>query len=893
MSLRSAGYLSLLIVSVGPACGTASLERPPPVDIGSRVPAYRDPDRPLQMRVADLLSRMTLEEKVSQLTNESPAIERLGIPAYDWWNEGLHGVARAGRATVFPQAIGLAATWDPDHLFRVAAVISDEARAKYHDAIRKDRHGIYEGLTFWSPNINLFRDPRWGRGMETYGEDPYLVGRLAVQFVRGLQGDDPFYLKTVATPKHYAVHSGPEPDRHSFDAVVSQRDLWESYLPHFEAAIVEGGAQSVMCAYNRVFGAPACGSTLLLEDVLRDEWGFDGYVVSDCWAVTDIHATHKVTPDEKTAAALALSAGTDLSCGPEYRSLVGAVQEGLIAESQVDTALARLLRARFRLGMFDPPERVRWASIPYAANESPEHQTLALETARKAIVLLKNDGGVLPLSRDLGTIAVIGPNADDVDALLGNYNGIPSAPVTPLAGIRSAVASGTRVLYARGADVADGMPSLDVVPSSALQPVSGQGTGLTGEYFDNWEWAGSAMVTRVDTAPDFHWWEAAPAPGVRADSFSVRWSGTLVPPVSGRYALGVRAFGAARLFVSDSMLVDASDRHAVFTDWGGVELEAGRAYPVRVEYRDRRADATVQLVWSPPAPDLVERALDAARQADAVVMFLGLSPRLEGEEMPVRIAGFSGGDRTDLHLPASQERLLEQVVATGNPVVVVLLNGSALAVTWAAEHVPAIVEAWYPGQAAGTAIADVLFGAYNPAGRLPVTFYRSIDQLPAFTDYDMAGRTYRYFGGEPLFPFGHGLSYTTFAYDDLRLPLRVNAGDSAEVSVAVANTGPVAGEEVVQLYVTALGREDAPIRSLEGFRRIRLEPGERQVVTFTVAPRQLALVTADGRRVLAPGAFEVSVGGKQPGFTGVADNPTTGVVTGRFEVMGAATEVRR
>jgi beta-glucosidase len=880
MRTRPVRLLALSAVMAGVSCHAAA--------------PYQDPDLPVDTRVGDLLSRMTLEEKVSQLTNSAPAIDRLGIPAYDWWNEALHGVARAGRATVFPQAIGIAATWDTALVFRVATAISDEARAKYHDAIRKGRHGIYEGLTFWSPNINLFRDPRWGRGMETYGEDPYLVGRLAVQFVRGLQGDDPAYLKTVSTPKHFAVHSGPEPDRHTFDAVVSQSDLWDSYLPHFEAAVVEGGAESVMCAYNRVFGAPACGSTLLLEEILRGEWGFGGYVVSDCWAVTDIHATHKVTPDEKTAAALALSAGTDLSCGPEFRSLVSAVQEGLVEESQVDTALARLFRARFRLGMFDPPERVRWASIPYSVNESPEHQALALETARKAIVLLKNAGGVLPLSRDLGTIAVIGPNADDVDVLLANYNGIPSAPVTPLAGIRNAVSAETRVLYARGADVADGMPSLEPVPSSALRPASGQGTGLTGEYFDNWEWAGSAAVTRVDMAPDFHWWEGAPAPGVRADSFSVRWSGTLVPPVTGRYALGMRAFGAARLFVNDSMLVDASDRHAVFTDWGGLELEAGRAYPVRVEFRDRRADAIVQLVWSPPATDLAERALEVARQADAVVMFLGLSPRLEGEEMPVRIPGFSGGDRTDLQLPASQERLLERVVATGKPVVVVLLTGSALAVTWAAEHVPAILDAWYPGQAAGTAIADVLFGDYNPAGRLPVTFYRSIDQLPPFADYDMAGRTYRYFDGEPLFPFGHGLSYTTFAYDDLRLPPQVRAGDNVEVSVAVANTGAVAGEEVVQLYVSALGVEGTvPIRSLEGFRRIRLEPGERQMVTFTLTPRQLGLVNADGHRVLAPGTFALSVGGKQPGLTGVADNPTTGVLTGRFEVTGAAIEVRR
>ena len=523
---------------------------------------WRDPDAPLETRVRDLLGRMSLEEKVSQLVYTSAAIPRLGIPEYNWWNEALHGVARAGRATVFPQAIGLAATWDTALLGRVAATIAVEARAKHHEAARQGRRGIYEGLTFWSPNINIFRDPRWGRGMETYGEDPYLAGRLAVAFVRGLQGDDPRYLTTVATPKHFAVHSGPEPDRHRFDAVVSERDFRETYLPHFETAMVEGGAWSIMCAYNRVYGDPACASPLLLERILRREWGFTGYVVSDCWAVSDIHSGHRTQPDEVHAAAVALAAGTDLSCGPEYASLTTAVAQGLVTEAHVDTALARLLRARFRLGMFDPPERLPFpaarADAPPASAviDAPDHKALALDAARASMVLLKNDG-VLPLRKDLGTIAVIGPNADDVDLLLGNYNGFPTHPVTPLAGIRRAVAPGTRVLYTQGADVAPGMPVLTVVPREALR--------LQGQYFANQEFAGEPRLRRDDATVDFTWWDTIPAPGLPADSFSVRWTGEIVPPVTGSYALGVRAQGGARLFLDDSLRVEFSDRHAVQT----------------------------------------------------------------------------------------------------------------------------------------------------------------------------------------------------------------------------------------------------------------------------------------------------------------------------------------
>jgi beta-glucosidase len=850
---------------------------------------YQNPDLSLDQRIDDLVSRMTLEEKVGQTLYEAPAIDRLGIPAYNWWNEALHGVARAGRATVFPQAIGLAATWDTDLMLEVATVISDEARAKHHESVRRGRRGIYEGLTFWSPNINIFRDPRWGRGMETYGEDPYLTGRLGVEFVKGLQGDDPRYLKTVATPKHYAVHSGPEPDRHSFDAVVDERDLRETYLPAFRATILEADAQSVMCAYNRFRGKPCCGSDELLQKILREEWGFSGYVVSDCWAIKDIYEGHKTVGTGPEAAAVALRSGTDLNCGDTYGCLVKAVDQGLISEAEIDLSLKRLLRARFMLGMFDPPERVPYAGIPHEINEAESHRELALRAARKSIVLLKNDRNILPLRKDLNRVAVIGPNANDVEVLLGNYNGVPSDPVTPLEGIRQKLPE-AEVVYERGCDIAERTPTPQTIPSSVLLsgPGSADGEGLRAEYFNNNEFEAEPFVVRTDATVDFEWWEDPPLARMKPDGFSVRWTGVLVPETSGRYSLGVRAFGGARFFLDGSLLVEFSDRHHAHARLKEIRLEAGRHYEIRLEYWDRRADAMVQLVWARPDAGLHEKAVEAARGADLAIMVMGLSPRIEGEEMPVSIPGFSGGDRTEIGLPGPQEKLIRDVAALGKPLVLVLLNGSALAVNWAAQNVPAIVEAWYPGQAAGRALADVLFGDHNPAGRLPVTFYRSVEQLPPFKEYAMKERTYRYFTGEPLFPFGHGLSYTTFEYSDLQIPGQVQSGDEVAVEVRLKNSGEMAGEEVVQLYLTDLEASGTvPIRSLKGFRRVHLEPGEEKVVTFTLHPRQLSLIDNEQQRVLEPGSFQVSVGGKQPGFSGVADTRTSGLVTGRFEIVGA------
>ena len=861
---------------------------------GARSQSYpfQDPDLPLEHRVVDLVSRMTLDEKVSQTLYDAPAIDRLGIPAYNWWNEALHGVARAGLATVFPQPIGLAASWDSRLMFDVATVISREARAKYHRAVYQGRRGIYEGLTFWSPNINIFRDPRWGRGMETYGEDPYLTGRLAVEFVKGMQGDDPRYFRTIATPKHFAVHSGPEPDRHTFDAIVDERDLRETYLPAFRASIVEGGAQSVMCAYNRFRGDPCCGSSELLQKILRGEWRFDGYVVSDCWAIQDFYTTHHVTSSAAQSAAMAISAGTDLNCGVAFDSLGVAVRSGLVSEDLVDQAVARLFRARFRLGLFDPSERVPYAAIPYEVLDRPSHRSLALKAARESIVLLKNDGGLLPLSAKLGTVAVIGPNADDVDVLLGNYNGVPAEPVTPLAGIRRFLGQGLRVLAAKGCDLAENTPTFELIGPEALLSPDATVSGLAAEVFSGHDLEKPPALTRIDRRVDFFWMEKAPDVGVQADTFAVRWSGFLVPPVSGRYSLGLRVFGAARLFLDDTLALDHSDRHTVQVAWVAVDFRAGERRPIRIEYRDRRADAICQLVWAVPNDRLLEEAVAAASAADVAVLVLGLSPRLEGEEMPIAVPGFLGGDRVEIALPGPQEELLRAVVATGKPVVLVLLNGSALAVSWAADNVPAIVEAWYPGQAGGEAIADVLFGAYNPAGRLPVTVYRSADQLPPFSDYSMRERTYRYFTGEPLFPFGHGLSFTTFSYRSLRFPASVDAGGQLTVSVVLENTGRRAGEEVVQLYVTDLSASvPVPRRSLQGFQRVFLRPGDATTVTFRLGSRELSLISRSGARVVEPGLFEISVGGKQPGFSGLADAPTTGFVVGRLEVNGTVTAV--
>ena len=692
------------------------------------VSAFGAPSVAADKRVDDLVSRMTLEEKVRQMQHTAPAIPRLGIPSYDWWSEALHGIARSGYATVFPQAIGMAATWDTPLVHQEAEVIATETRAKYNQAQREGNHSIYYGLTLWSPNINIFRDPRWGRGQETYGEDPFLTSKLGVAFVTGLQGNDPKYLKTVATPKHYAVHSGPESKRHGFNVNVSPHDLEDTYLPAFRATVDEGHADSVMCAYNAIDGAPACANTYLLEKTLREAWGFQGYVTSDCGAVGDITTGHHFATDNEHGSALAVKAGTDTTCGNEYAALVKAVHDGLIEEAQIDTAVKRLFTARFRLGMFDPPASVSFNKIPFSENDSPQHRQLALLAARESMVLLKNQNQVLPLKSNIKTIAVIGPNAESLAALEGNYNGVPSHPVYPLDGIRKSFEGKARVLYSQGSPYLEELPI--PVPRTVFHAAGDASTqGLKAEYFSNTDFSGEPVLTRMDPQIQFDWNSAAPVKGVSMKAFAVRWTGTLTPPGPGDYTFSVPKPGwhpaggrtAFRVYLDAKLVLDTRLAvHTTFVEEGKKEspntflahFEDTKAHAFRLEYvhESPLSGGGATFSWQPPIDVLREEAVKVARRGDVVVAFVGLSPNLEGEEMPVNVPGFSGGDRTDIGLPRTQQDLLEALASTGKPLVVVLLNGSALAVNWAAEHAAAILEAWYPGEEGGTAIAETLAG---------------------------------------------------------------------------------------------------------------------------------------------------------------------------------------
>jgi len=835
---------------------------------------YENPSLPIDQRVADLVGRLTPEEKVSQMTMTAAAIPRLGIPEYTWWNEGLHGVARSGYATVFPQAIGLAATWDTSLMHSVGDTISTEARAKYADAIAHGNHRIYFGLTIWSPNINIFRDPRWGRGQETYGEDPYLTSRMGLAFVTGLQGDDPKYLKVIATPKHFAVHSGPEQSRHEFDVNPSPQDLYATYLPAFHTTMTEAHAASTMCAYNAIDGAPACASDLLLKKTLRGEWQFGGFVTSDCWALTDIWKGHKFAPDEEHAAALALRAGTDTSCGPEFAALNQALKDKLVSESEIDTAVKRLFTARFRLGMFDPPQEVAYARIPMSEVDSAAHRQLARQVARESIVLLKNADGVLPLQAQGKTIAVIGPNATMLESLEGNYNGQPTHPVLPLDGIERRFGAQGKVLYAEGSSYVAGFPV--VVPRTVLR--SGNDVGLKGEYFNNAEWKDHPVLTRVDKQVDFDWNAASPAQGIPAAAFSVRWSGSITVPGAGDYVFeitpehcspcdGVDKF---LLYLDDKQVLEAGRdlKHSTGKASFTTHFNDSAPHAIRLEYAHTAPmfGAGVHFKWQPEPGPLRDQALEVAKKADVVVAFVGLSPSLEGEEMPVHLEGFSGGDRTKINLPQLQEDLLQALAATGKPLVVVLMNGSALAVPWAKEHAAALLEAWYPGEEGGAAIAETLAGDNDPSGRLPITFYNSVDQLPSFENYSMAGRTYRYFSGQPLYGFGYGLSYTAFTYSHLKLSqATLKPAEPLTIEADVTNSGKRSGDEVVELYLRGPQAGGEPLRSLRAFQRVKLQAGETHRVLFTLQPAQLSEVDHDGKTAMQPGDYTVFLGGGQPG----------------------------
>ena len=845
---------------------------------------WQDTSQPAEKRAADLVSHLTLDEKFTQLVNQSRPIPRLNIPGYDWWSESLHGVAVSG-ITEFPEPIGLGATFDTEAIHQMAIVISTEARIKHAQAVRRNNGNsrIMEGLDFWAPNLNIFRDPRWGRGQETYGEDPFLTAQMGVAFVRGMQGDDPRYARVIATPKHFAVHSGPESTRHSANVTISKHDELDTYLPAFRAAVVEGKAGSVMCAYNRINGEPACANQFLLQDQLRGKWGFQGYVVSDCGAVIDIFAGHHFRATQPEATAISLQRGMDNECidfttlvtdNHDIQPYIDAVHKGLLKESELDIALTRLFTARMKLGVFDPPEMVAYNKINEGLLNSPQHRALAHKIANESMVLLKNDG-TLPLKNNRAKIAVIGPLAEQTNVLLGNYNGTPTHTVSILEGLKKEFpqasiqfAEGTQFLSKRAEPIPallfhnDGKPGLKVTYS----PLS-------------FDWSSEKkqdriLATRFEPTIDVS--EAAlpvETRGVRP--LRVRWESMLTPTESGDYYLGVRGLGYFRLSIGGREVATGYDTNGIETKLVATHLEKDKPVEIKAEYGiSADHDSVMGLVWKKLDLQPQKDALLAAKEADVVVAVVGITSELEGEEMRVEVNGFQGGDRTSINLPKPEQELLEALAATGKPLIVVLTNGSALAVPWAKEHANAILDAWYPGEEGGTAVAETLSGKNNPAGRLPVTFYKSVDQLPPFEDYSMKGRTYRYFTGTPLYPFGYGLSYTSFHYSNLNLPATLDASSPVVAEVTVSNSGNVEGDEVAEIYLSFPKVDGAPLHALRGFQRVHLTPGESQRLHFVLTPRDLSMVTTAGNPVVAEGEYTLFVGGGQPdtGAAGLSQN---------------------
>ncbi len=876
VSQKYAAFAALL-------CGTSLV-------LAQSAPAYKDTNLPAEQRAADLVHRMTLEEKATQLVNQARAVPRLGIPSYDWWSEALHGVARDG-VTEFPEPVGLAATFDPDAIHSMATAIGIEGRVLNARAVKANGgySGFFQGLDFWAPNINIFRDPRWGRGQETYGEDPFLTARMGVAYVTGMQGDDPKYYRAISTPKHFAVHSGPESTRHTADVTVSKHDELDTYLPAFRAAVTEGKAGSVMCAYNNINGEPACASQFLLQDQLRGKWNFKGYVVSDCGAIVDINRNHHFRPTQSEASAVSLQRGMDNECvdggfkvtdNHDYKAYLDAVKQGQLKESDIDTALVRLYTARMKLGMFDPPSMDPYTKIEDNELSSEAHRMLARRIAEESMVLLKNDG-VLPLKNHAAKIAVIGPIANESKVLLGNYNGMPTHTVTILEGLKAGFPE-AHIQYVAGTQFLS--HAANPVPASAFTVDGKPGIRVSYAKLDmsniNKVEATKPLAESIVPTADI---AAQPLPAAVADvhPLAIHWDGSLTVPETGDYNLGIKANGFFRIRLDNQDVTSSYGGDANEAKLGRVHLEAGKPAQLHVEYTPPENGTPVaQLVWAKvdlrPQPE----AIAAAKDADVVVAVLGISSELEGEEMQVSEPGFKGGDRTSIDLPKPEEELLEALKATGKPVVLVLTNGSALAVNWADKNVNAVLEAWYPGEEGGTAVADTLSGRNNPSGRLPVTFYTGVDQLPPFENYAMQGRTYRYFKGTPLYPFGYGLSYTRFSYKEINLPKSpVVAGQPMTADVTVTNDGGTAGDEVAQIYLTFPPVPGAPLRAMRGFKRVHLAPGQSQKVHFQLQPRDLSLVTDAGEPVVAAGPYTVFIGGGQP------DTKAPGV-SGRFSVDG-------
>jgi beta-glucosidase len=851
-------------------------------------PAYLDTNLAPEQRAAALVKQMTLDEKVSQLVNQARAIQRLNVPAYDWWSESLHGVINDG-TTEFPEPVGLGATFDAPAIHKMAEVISTEGRIKYMQAVREKRESMFfQGLDFWAPNINIFRDPRWGRGQETYGEDPFLTSRMGVAFVTGMQGNDPKYYKTISTPKHFAVHSGPEYTRHTADVQVSKHDELDTYLPAFRATVTEAKAGSVMCAYNNINGQPACASDFLLVDQLRGKWGFKGYVVSDCGAIVDIFRNHHFKSTQEEASATSLKKGMDNECvdggfivrdDRDYKAYRDAVKQGFLKESEIDTALVRLFTARVKLGMFDPPEMVPYTKIDERQLNSPANRELAHQIANESMVLLKNDG-ILPLKTSGLKIAVVGPLANQTKVLLGNYNGQPTHTTSILDGLLKEFGHSS-ITYVTGTQFLD--HDTAPVPASALTVDGKQGVRASYSRFDmsniNNPQATKPVASRVEANVDAAATQL-PAEAASVHPLVIHYQASLTAPETGDYNLGMIAAGFFRMQLDGKNVTNAFDSSGE-ARVGRVHLEAGKPAALDVDYAPQEGNKpSASLVWSKVDFTPHTDAIEAAKNADVIIAVLGITSELEGEEMQVSEAGFRGGDRTSIDLPKPEEDLLKALAETGKPVVLVMTNGSALAVNWAKDHANAIVDAFYPGEEGGTAVAETLSGKNNPAGRLPITFYTGVDQLPPFEDYAMKGRTYRYFEGTPLYPFGYGLSYTTFSYSGLKLPTSaVKAGDPVVAEATVTNTGKVAGDEVVQLYLSFPDVKGAPVRALRGFKRVHLAPGESQKVQFELKDRDLSMVSEAGDPMIAEGQYKVSVGGGQP-------NTSAPTVAGTFSING-------
>ncbi|MDR1646372.1 MAG: glycoside hydrolase family 3 C-terminal domain-containing protein [Tannerellaceae bacterium] len=830
-------------------------------------PQYRFQNHrlPVEERVDDLISQLTIEEKIAQMMNNAPAIERLGIPAYNWWNEALHGVARSAYpATSFPQAIGMAATWDTEAIYRMAEYTSDEGRAIYHDASKKGKTGIYLGLTYWTPNINIFRDPRWGRGQETYGEDPFLTGTMGASFVKGLQGNDPVYLKASACAKHFAVHSGPEWNRHTYNAEVSDFDLWDTYLPAFRSLIVDAKVTGVMCAYNAFFGQPCCGNDRLMMDILKNQWQFDGYVTSDCGAVDDFYRTHQTHPDAAAASADAVLHGTDCECGNSYRALADALGNGLITEEAIDASLRRLFKIRFQLGMFDPDKQVTYAQTPLSVLESPQHQAHALRMAQQSIVLLRNENNLLPLNKgQLKKIAVTGPNADSESVLLANYYGNPTQITTLLEAVKAKAGDDIEVVYEKGVNLTD-----DYVFTSryndALFTTGGQ-PGFQASYYQNLQREGEPGLSRIEKKINYRWGDGQIiADSIIASRLSASWSTLFTPEETADVCFELRADDWAELHIDGVKQEKTGHINAYYP----LKAEKGKAYQIDIYYRQYSENAEIVFDFGTLHRAQPKAVAASVQDADVIIFAGGISAKVEGEEMGVLIDGFRRGDRTNIELPAVQKDLLRELQATGKPVIFVLMTGSAIGLEWESENIPAILNAWYGGQAGGQAIADVLFGDYNPAGRLPVTFYRNVGDLPDFEDYSMANRTYRYFQGTPVYPFGYGLSYTSFRYSEANVA--PSAEGSLRVTATVANTGTRDGDEVVQLYVSNRRDFTTPIRALKGFRRIHLKVGESQTLEFTLTPEDLTVINPAGQPEPMQGEVTISLGGCQPSAASLA-----------------------